>query len=942
MGVEHANHVPGAGPLPCDWCVVGEGPGWQENKAGRPFVGETGDEMRRFFDGIDLPAFADVFRTNLYRLYGGKDYVWTDEDFARDEPRLLEELQRCQPKVIVAVGRFAARYFMGDVDMEGVHGLPWHLPHAARAAAVFDGLPPVVFPTYHPAAGMRNPEMAALVADDFSSLALFAAGELQARTYGDDPYPKPQYFHVTNPDVVKSFAPAGEQEVCEDSEGSARRPWSLQWSRAPGTGYMLRANAQECVAAYLDWITRNKVKATFHSALHDRPVRRAFARALGWSEEDILFKLDLLPFDDTRVMAYLLQVEPQGLKPLALRHANMPMQSYTEVIGDAQDRLAIDWLVGTWQVLDAEYREAQEQEQARINSTPLRDKWGKVRRNKDGSIRRRKTSRLPTLPKSRLFRSVERCIRSKRPYGLWTDQADDILVDGFNFNGPVPEASLSHVDFETALYYGCRDADATHRVKKELLPRLRRMGLTETYALEISTYPLIDRMGAVGMLPDLKVFSALSKRLENELADLQCTLDTQTGIENFNANSGDQVDDLVHNTYGVEPLKWTRGSDKKEARGSTNDDILEVYEREFGHDYPAIITIRQFRQFFKLKNTFVDRVPYYVHRWPYDGRVHATFRTTSVVSGRLSASDPNLLAMPEHGKFAGDFKAGWVASPGHVVCNWDLSQIELRVLADLSQDPVLLEAYLFKCAHERDWQLGKTICKRDACVLKGDLHARLAHMVFGLQPSQQDDHNHRYPAKTHNFGLAMGMTCHGLMIQLRKNGVDVDESGAQEWIDASNKLYARVLVYKAEKIAEAKRHGFVRDLGGRIRYIGGIRNKDERVRAEAERFAFGTPIQSSAQKVMKQAEAYIWQNLLVSKYYRQGYFKGSSRGQWVEPLCQVHDALKFEVVEGLQEQLDIEMTHAMTKVPTQLSVPLGVEGKWGYNFASMEKFKRTT
>jgi len=178
------------------------------------------------------------------------------------------------------------------------------------------------------------------------------------------------------------------------------------------------------------------------------------------------------------------------------------------------------------------------------------------------------------------------------------------------------------------------------------------------------------------------------------------------------------------------------------------------------------------------------------------------------------------------------------------------------------------------------------------------------------------------------------------MIELRKNGVDVDEDGAQEWIDASNKLYKKVPHYKVEKIAEARRNGFVRCLSGRIRYIGGIRSSDERLRAEAERFAFSTPIQEGAQRSMKEAEAYIWNELLLKKYYKQGYYKGGSKGKWVEPLCQVHDALKFEVAEGLQDTLNEEMTYAMTKVPTQLSVPLGVEGKWGRNFRDMNKFAR--
>lgn len=938
MGIEHSNHVPGAGPADSGWMVVGEGPGWKENLKREPFVGDTGDEMRRFMDGIVCPKFEDIFRTNLYRYYGGKDYVYTDEDFARDEPELLQELARCQPKVIVAVGRYAARYFLGDIDMEGVHGLPWYLPDDSRARQGTTLERVVVFPTYHPAAGMRNPEMAALVAADFASLAQFADDALKPRVYGADPLPHPQYFHVTGSTVLQGLELTGVRDIAEDSEGSRRRPWSLQWAAQAGTGYLVRATSLDVVSAYLEWLVAQQVRATFHSALHDRPVRRAFARLCGWSEARILFELDTLPFDDTMIMAYLLQVEPQGLKALALRHCNMLMQSYLEVIGDAQDRLAQDWLAGTWQVLDLYHTEAQEAERVRVNATPLRDRYGNVRTAKDGSIRCRRTSKLPSLPKSGLYRAVERCLRSKRPYGLWFDQNEDIQVDGYTFNGPIPEASLSHVDFETAKTYGCRDADATARVKPELQTRLQRMGLEHTYALEVSTYPLIDRMGEVGMKPNLQVFARLSQMLAGRLADVQLDIEKKTGIRDFNANSGDQVADYLYGRLGLEPLKMTRGGER-EPRGSTNDMILEVFEKEHGQEYPVIADFRNYREYFKLKHTFVDRVPAFIQRHPFDGRVHATFRTTRVITGRLSASDPNILAQPEHGDFAPDFKAGWVAEDGHLVCNWDLSQIELRVLAHLSQDPVLMRTYLFECPHSKDWQSGKTFCRRNSCVLKGDLHASLAHTVFGLQPDQQDDHKHRFPAKAHNFGLPMGMTCHGLMIQLRRNGVEVDESGAQEWIDASNKLYRLVPVYKLEKAAEARRNGFVRCLSGRIRYIGGIRNKDERVRSEAERFAFSTPIQEGATWIAKTAQALMWDQVFHYAY-RQGYYKGGSRGRWVEPLCWVHDALKAEVAEEMVQTVHPLVVSCMTtQVGHLLSVPIGVEGKSGPNFARMERFQ---
>lgn len=933
--------VDGIGPIPCDWFICGEAPGYEEDKRGEPFVGKTGNEMFRFFDGDSLPPFDECFRTNLYRFYKGKDAIYDAEDFARDEPYLLDELRRVQPKVIVAVGRHSSRYFMGDVSMDQVHGLPWFLPPDSKAGQVLlrqetaNDNKVVVLCCYHPAAGFRSPEASALVSYDFAELARFAAGTLHPRTLYDDPYPRPQYFHVTDHRVVEDFAVgASTRNVSVDTEGWARNPWSLQWSRNPGTGYLVQAKHTQVVDAFLTWITTQRVPLTYHNSLHDRSLLRAFARLCGWGEERILFELDTLPFGDTMVMAYLLQLEAQGLKPLATRHANMSMSSYDEVLGGAQSQLALSHLQSMWDCLNFDYEEQQQEEFARINRTPLLDAQGQPKRTKDGSVRYRKTTVLPSLPKSDLFKAVERCMRAKDPHKLYHDQVLDVQDSGYRLLGAMPEATLSHVDFPTALTYGCRDADATTRIEPEMSSRIDAMGLREVYNLELSTYPLIDRMMQVGMKPNLAVFKALSAKLSIEIADIQVRLEQATGREGFNANSGDQVAELLFNRLNLAPIKMTSGGD----RYSTNDKILEALEKEHGHDHPVISDVRDYREVYKLKSTFVDRVPDFVHRYPHDGRVHATFRTTRVITGRLAASDPNILAQPERGTFAKDFKAGWEAEAGHALYSADLSQIELRIMAHLSQDPVLMEAYCFECPHKNTWQSGKSFCDRDTCILRGDLHARLAHQTFGVLPTQQEDGKHRVPAKVMNFGgLCMGMTCHGLMIELRKNGINVDEEGAQEWIDAANKLYVRVPHYKDEKIAEARRNGYIRCLDGRVRYIGGIHSRDERLRAEAERFAFSTPVQAGAQTIMKQAEAYLWQHILMP-YYKQGFYKGGSRKQWVEPLVQVHDALRLEFPLGMEQELHEKMVYAMTKVPTQLRVPLGVEGKWGLNLRDMRKY----
>jgi DNA polymerase-1 len=287
-----------------------------------------------------------------------------------------------------------------------------------------------------------------------------------------------------------------------------------------------------------------------------------------------------------------------------------------------------------------------------------------------------------------------------------------------------------------------------------------------------------------------------------------------------------------------------------------------------------------------------------------------------VVTGRLAASDPNLLAQPEHGKFATEFKRGWVAEPGHIICQWDESQVELRGLAHLSQDPVLLAVYRGEARNP------------DGSLI--DLHAKLAQRIFG-GPIEQYMHKcaGRLAAKAINFGIPMGMTNRGLSVELRKNGVEADEDTAQRWLDETLALYTGVAAFMEHRKEEARRNGFVRCMSGRIRYIGGIRSKDDRVREEAERFAFSTPIQESATFIMKQAEKIVYEDILVP-YWRQG--------RWVEPLLQVHDCLKLEAEEGMEQELNVLMTEAMTQVPIGFSVSLAVEGEYGYNMADMRSF----
>lgn len=895
--------VVGIGPVPCDLVFVGERPGIQEARDGEPFTGRTS----RDFNEHLLPSLGlrrdDVFLTNLEREYRAEGQEYSADERTRDHAEFRDELEAVTPRLVVAIGAEATRFMLGsDADLDEVHGILWRDPHHASR---------LVFPTAHIAA--YTPELQARVQYDFAQLHhVLYDDDVQPRTLWDDPYPRPTYLEISDPRWIASLT--GTTCIHVDTEGIGGRVWSVQFAVHPGTAYMIRATSRDTLLAFFRWVIRDHPRIVYHGSLHDFGIMRELLQSLG-IPIDVLYDIE---FDDTQIMAYLLQLEPIGLKPNCVRHCNMRMQDYTEVMGDAQILKAQDYLVGIFDKEQAEYAVRQHEAFELINRTPLCDAAGNPKRTKDGGIRYRKTRVLPTPPRTPLHKAADRVLRSARPYQLWLDQTEDIQVGGYNrMGGDIPLATLDDVDYATAKHYACRDADGTARVAPELSRRIDAMDLREVYRLELSTYPLIDRMMMIGMKPNLPHFADLSFRLQAEIEKLQYLVEKAVGREGFNANSGDQVAEHLFDRLGLPEYKRAKGSD----RGSTNDKILEALEREFGVEYPEISLFRSYRETYKLKNTFVDRIPDFTHRWPHDGRIHATFRTTRVVTGRLAASDPNILAQPEHGAFAPLFKDGWEADDGHVLGAWDESQIELRVLAHLSQDPVLLAAY------------------RDGV----DLHAALAQRIFGVAPKDQDKSLHRLPAKAINFGIPMGMQAQGLTIELRKNGCMVTEDDAQRWLDDTNALYKGVVAYKSGMIAEARRTGRIRCLSGRIRYIGGIHSWDKALKAEAERFAFSTPIQEGAQWVMKQAEAELWSCLRA--LWR--------RGDWIEPLAQKHDALYLEMAEGLQQEVNELMHYCMvTSVQHNLSVPLDIEGEWGYclgpkhdskgnirNDRGMEKFK---
>lgn len=281
-----------------------------------------------------------------------------------------------------------------------------------------------VVPIFNPAAGFRSPEAQAQTDFGFRELALYFEGKTEPRELFKDEYPNPTYVEITDPRWLDAGL-SGVREIHIDTEGKPARVWSIQWCLHPGTAYMVRFTNRKCLLALIQWLLRERPTVVYHGSLHDFGIMRAILVSLGLPVEALYD----IPFEDTQIMAYLLQLEPIGLKPNCVRHCNMVMQDYHEVLGDAQIQLSQDYLIKVFDTEQARYEIRQQEEFERINSTPLTDADGKPKVGKDGVVKMRRTRVLPKLPKTDLHKAALRVLGAKDPYKLWGEQREDIQAE---------------------------------------------------------------------------------------------------------------------------------------------------------------------------------------------------------------------------------------------------------------------------------------------------------------------------------------------------------------------------------------------------------------------------------------------------------------------------------------------------------------------------------
>ncbi|MBW8756186.1 MAG: DNA polymerase I [Burkholderiales bacterium] len=439
---------------------------------------------------------------------------------------------------------------------------------------------------------------------------------------------------------------------------------------------------------------------------------------------------------------------------------------------------------------------------------------------------------------------------------------------------------FSQVDIERASHYSGEDSEMTLQVHQALYPRIAaNPGLKFVYeSIEMPTSAVLGRVERHGVLIDSGRLAEQSRILAERMMALENEAYEIAG-QPFNLGSPKQIGEILFNKLGL-PVS------KKTASGapSTDESVLE----KLALDYPLPARLLEHRGLSKLKGTYTDKLPQMIN--PDTGRVHTHYAQAVAVTGRLSSNDPNLQNIPIRTPEGRRVREAFVAPPGHVIVSADYSQIELRLMAHISQDPGLLRAF------------------NDGM----DVHRATAAEVFNLASEEITSEQRRY-AKTINFGLIYGMGAFGL-----SQSLGIEQKAAKDYIDRYFARFAGVKRYMDETKARAAETGYVETLFGRRIELPEIRGGSGPLRAGAERQAINAPMQGTAADLIKLAMLAVQKAL-------------DDQGKATRMVMQVHDELVFEVPESEVEWVKAEIPKLMAGV-AQLSVPLIAEVGVGPNW----------
>ena len=442
------------------------------------------------------------------------------------------------------------------------------------------------------------------------------------------------------------------------------------------------------------------------------------------------------------------------------------------------------------------------------------------------------------------------------------------------------QKTLREVSLETQTNYAAEDADVTFQLYEVFSPQLKKENLEELFhKVEMPLMKILAKMELAGISLDTDWLSRESVDLENDLKELEQKIFELSGQE-FNMNSPKQLGEILFEKLKLDP----KAKKTKTGQYSTSEEVLQ----KLAYKHEIIQHILKYRTYQKLKSTYVDALPSEIE--PKDNRVHTTFSQTTAATGRLSSLNPNLQNIPIRTARGQQIRGAFVAEEGKKIISADYSQIELRLIAELSGEDNMIKAF----------QNGE------------DIHTSTASKLFKI-PLDQVDKTQRSQAKTVNFGIIYGQGAFALAEQ-----TGLSRTEAKQMIDSYYENYPKLKIFMTEQVEKARKNGFVETILGRKRHLKDINSNNFVVRGHAERNAVNAPIQGSAADIIKVAM------INIDRALSEGGFK-------TKMLLQVHDELLFEVpeeeIELIKALIKEKMESAVkTKVP--LIVEVGVGNNW--------------
>lgn len=442
------------------------------------------------------------------------------------------------------------------------------------------------------------------------------------------------------------------------------------------------------------------------------------------------------------------------------------------------------------------------------------------------------------------------------------------------------QKTFNQIDITTAGYYACEDADITMRLHNYFWPKISQQpSLLELYdKIELPVCFVLAQMERTGVMIDADVLTQQSEAIAIELNDIEQRCYTISG-EEFNLASPKQLSRILFENMGLPVMKKTPGGDP-----STAEEVLS----ELAESYELPKYLLTHRHLSKLKSTYTDKLPQMVQATT--GRVHTSYHQAVAITGRLSSSDPNLQNIPIRSEVGRKIRQAFIPSKGCKIVAADYSQVELRIMAHLSQDKMLVDAFKHNL----------------------DIHTATAAETMAT-PLDQVTSEQRRRAKAVNFGLIYGMSAFGLAKQL-----NISRGEAQAYVDIYFERYPGVKAHMDEAKLKAKSQGFVETLMGRRLYLPDIKSRNMGRQKAAERAAINAPMQGTAADIIKSAM------ITIQEWINQ-------EQPPVKLIMQVHDELVFEVADDYVEQASEKINDLMSKA-AELSVPLVVDIGVGDNW----------